>query len=281
MIMALLGPQALPKLALREGVPSELRTVVVVPTLLTGQAQIAEQIERLEVHYLANSDGDLRFVLLSDWTDAPSETMPQDEALLAAAVEGIAQLNRRHGPVQDGSARCLFHRRRGWSEGEQNGWDGNVNVASYLNSTVCSAAPRITTFLPTNGQALIVPSWVRYVITLDADTQLPRGAACRLVGVGASSQCPGLIRKLAGSSKDMPYSSRVSRRRSRPIAKALFQQISSGPCGIDPYASAVSDVYQDLLAEGSYTGKGICDIDAFEAALRACAGECLTESRSL
>ena len=81
-VTELLGPRALPRLALRDGVPADLRTLVVVPTLLTGHAQIAEQIERLEVHYLANPDGDLRFALLSDWTDAPQETMPGDDELL-------------------------------------------------------------------------------------------------------------------------------------------------------------------------------------------------------
>ena len=87
-VMELLGPRALPRLALRDGVPADLRTLVVVPTLLTGHAQIAEQIERLEVHYLANPDGDLRFALLSDWTDAPQETMPGDDELLAATHRG-------------------------------------------------------------------------------------------------------------------------------------------------------------------------------------------------
>ena len=96
-VTELLGPRALPRLALRDGVPADLRTLVVVPTLLIGPAQIAEQIERLEVHYLANSDGDLRFALLSDWTDAPEENLPGDDDLLAASVDGIAQLNRRHG----------------------------------------------------------------------------------------------------------------------------------------------------------------------------------------
>src|SRR4029077_21161143 len=85
-VMAVLGPQALPRLALRDGVPADLRTLVVVPTLLTGHAQIADQIERLEVHYLANPDGDLRLALLSDWTDAPQETMPGDDELLAAMI---------------------------------------------------------------------------------------------------------------------------------------------------------------------------------------------------
>ena len=103
-VTALLGPRALPRLALRDGVPSDLRTLVVVPTLLIDPAQIAEQIERLEVHYLGNSDGDLRFALLSDWTDAPQENLPGDDDLLATGVDGIAQLNRRHEAVS--SRRC-------------------------------------------------------------------------------------------------------------------------------------------------------------------------------
>lgn len=270
MIMGLLGPRALPKLALREGVPSELRTVVVIPTLLTGQAQIAEQIERLEVHYLANSEGDLRFALLSDWTDAPSETMLQDDTLLAATVEGIAQLNRRHGLAQDGSARfLLFHRRRGWSKGEQKwmGWERKRGKLHELNRLLRGATD--TSFLPTNGPTLSVPSGVRYVITLDADTQLPRGAACRLVGALAHPLNRPRFdlqvgRIVEGYAVLQP---RITPTLPTDREGSLFQQISSGPCGIDPYASAVSDVYQDLLAEGSYTGKGIYDIDAFEAAL--------------
>ena len=97
--MVVLGPLVLPRLGLRDGVPSDLRTLVVIPTLLPGQAQIEEQIERLEVYYLANSAGDLRFALLSDWTDAPLESMSEDDELLAVTVEGIARLNRRHGVV--------------------------------------------------------------------------------------------------------------------------------------------------------------------------------------
>ena len=189
-VTALLGPQALPRLALRDGVPADLRTLVVVPTLLTGHAQIAEQIERLEVHYLANPEGDLRFALLSDWTDAPLETMPGDDELLAATIEGIARLNRRHGPAPDGGARfLLFHRRRGWNESERKwiGWERKRGKLHELNRLLRGATD--TTFLPTGGRAPLVPSGVRYVITLDADTRLPRGAACRLVGTtGASPQ---------------------------------------------------------------------------------------------
>ena len=90
-VTELLGPRVLPRLALRDGVPADLRTLVVVPTLLIGPAQIAEQIERLEVHYLANPDGDLRFALLSDWTDAPQENMPGDDELLGRDASTVSR----------------------------------------------------------------------------------------------------------------------------------------------------------------------------------------------
>ena len=269
-VTELLGPRVLPRLALRDGVPADLRTMVVVPTLLTDHAQIAEQIERLEVHYLANSDGDLRFALLSDWTDAPHENMPGDDELLAATTHAIAQLNLRHGRVGDGGARFfLLHRRRSWNERERiwMGWERKRGKLHELNHLLRGATD--TTYMPTSGEAPLVPSGVRYVITLDADTRLPRGTACMLVGTMAhplnrSRFDPGVGRVLEGYALLQP---RVTPTLPTDREGSLFQRISSGPAGIDPYASAVSDVYQDLFSEGSYTGKGIYDVDAFEAAL--------------
>src|SRR4029077_10145631 len=185
-VTELLGPRALPRLALRDGVPADLRTLVVVPTLLTGQAQIAEQIERLEVHYLANPDGDLRFALLSDWTDAPQETMAKDDELLAAMVQAIAQRNRRHGPVPEGGERfSLFHRRRRWNESERKwiGWERKRGKLHEPNRFL--RADTDTSSVTPGGRPPIAPSGVRYVITLDADTRLPRAGACRLVGTMA------------------------------------------------------------------------------------------------
>ncbi|MGE5302626.1 MAG: GH36-type glycosyl hydrolase domain-containing protein [Alphaproteobacteria bacterium] len=269
-VTELIGPRALPRLALHDGVPADLRTLVAVPTLLTGHAQIAEQIERLEVHYLANSDGDLRFALLSDWTDATQETMPGDDELLAAAVDGIARLNRRHGPAPNGGERfLLFHRRRGWNESERK-WIGRERKRGKLhelNRLLRGATD--TTFVPTDGRPPLVPSGVRYVITLDADTRLPRGAAARLVGTMAHPLNrprfdPRVGRVVEGYAVLQP---RVTPTLPTDREGSLFQMISSGPAGIDPYAAAVSDVYQDLFGEGSYMGKGIYDVDAFEAAL--------------
>src|SRR5215831_4527793 len=266
-VAEVLAPRVLPRLALRDGVPADLRTLVVVPTLLTDTAQVAEQIERLEVHYLANSEGDLNFALLSDWTDAPLVTMPEDNKLLKAALDGIARLNRRHGSAPNGSPRfLLFHRRRGWneSEGKWIGWERKRGKIHELNRLLRGATD--TSFVPTGS---VVPAKVRYVITLDADTQLPRGSATRLVGTLAHPLNrprfdSDLGRVVEGYALLQP---RVTPTLPTDREGSLFQRIFAGPGGIDPYASAISDVYQDLFGEGSYIGKGIYDIDAFEAAL--------------
>jgi len=269
-VMAVLVPRPLPRMSLNSGIPKELRTIVVVPTLLTSPQGIDEQVERLEVHYLANSDDDLRFALLSDWRDAQSESLPGDDELLAAAVEGIADLNKRYGPAAGGGARfVLFHRRRVWNESEQvwMGWERKRGKLHELNQFLRGSTS--TTFMSVGGQPPeSIPS-VRFVITLDADTRLPRGAAHRLIGTMAHPLNRPRFDSLAGRVLE-GYG--VVQPRITPSLPAggegsYFQQTFSGPSGIDPYASAVSDVYQDLFREGSYTGKGIYEIDAFEAAL--------------
>ena len=268
-VTALLPPRVLPRLGLRDGVPSHLRTMVVVPALLTDRVEVDELIERLEVHYLANPDGDLRFAILSDWTDAPAESVPGDEETLARAREGIGRLNSRHGPAPGGDARFfLFHRRRLWNESDQTwmGWERKRGKLHELNRRLRGATD--TTFLPAGGAAPVAPPDVRYVITLDSDTRLPRGAVNRLVGTMAHPLNrprfdPKTRRVVEGYGVLQP-------RVTPPLpgrAGSFFQRLSSGPSGIDPYAAAVSDVYQDLFGEGSYTGKGIYDVDAFEAAL--------------
>ncbi len=275
-VMKRLGPRRLPRLELRDGVPASLRTLVVVPTLLTDLAEIQEQIERLEVHYLANADGDLRFALLSDWTDAPAERMAGDDDLLAAAIEGIVGLNRLHGPAPGGDERfLLFHRRRVWNGSERKwiGWERKRGKLHELNRLLRGATD--TSFLPLGGETPVAPAGIRYVITLDADTRLPRGAALRLVGTMAHPLNrprldPRAGRVVEGYAVLQP---RVTPSLPTDREASLFQRIVSGPAGIDPYASAVSDVYQDLFGEGSYTGKGIYDVDAFEAALAHRVGE--------
>src|SRR5581483_5494931 len=177
-----LNPKTLPALELRDGVPAELRTIVVVPTLLTTRSAVDEQIERMEVHYLANQDGDLYFALLSDWVDSATQSAPTDDELLKAAVDGIAQLNQRYGPAPKGPRFYLLHRQRMWNEGQGKwiGWERKRGKLHELNRWLRGA--NNTTFIPINGALPVPPPEVRYVITLDADTRFPRGTAKRLVG---------------------------------------------------------------------------------------------------
>ena len=269
-VMALLGPRTLPRMELRNGVPENLRTIVVVPTLLTTRAEVEEQVERLEVHYLANSEGEVCFALLSDWSDAVEENLSSDDELLAVAVAGIARLNARYGRALGNRDRFfLFHRRRVWNacDAKWMGWERKRGKLHELNQLLRGSVK--TTFIPVGGRPLVGPVGVRYVITLDADTRLPRGAVARLVGTMAHPLnrprfSPDDGRVVEGYAIVQP---RITPSLPLDHEGSLSQKIFSGPGGIDPYASAVSDVYQDLFQEGSYTGKGIYDIDAFEAAL--------------
>ncbi len=265
------GPRRLPKLELAGGVPEPLRTLVAVPTLLVSEREVREEVERLEVRFLANDDGDVRFALVSDWVDAPSEILPADARLLAAARDGIAELNERYGPAPDGGPRFyLFHRRRLWnpSEGLWMGWERKRGKLHELDALLRGAAG--TSFLPLGDEGEPgFPAGVRYVVTLDADTRLGRGSVRHLVGTMAHPLNhpvfdPATRRVVAGHGILQP---RVTPTLPLTGTGTLYQRIFSGPRGIDPYAFAVSDLYQDLFDEGIYTGKGIYDLDAFERAL--------------
>ena len=266
--MWVFGATYLPGLELRAGIPAALRTIVAVPTLLTTPKSIAEQVARLEVHFLASQDGALHFALLSDWTDSATEHAVGDEALLATASDGIARLNRLHGPAPGGDRFLLLHRRRMWNGGERSwiGWERKRGKLHEMNRLLRGATD--TSFLE-RPELPALPTDVRFVITLDSDTRLPNDSVRRLVGkmahpLNAPRFDPVSGRVLEGYSVLQP---RVTP--SLPIGRnsSLFQRIFSSMDGIDPYAGAVSDVYQDMFGEGSYAGKGIYNLDGFEAAL--------------
>jgi cyclic beta-1,2-glucan synthetase len=270
MVTDWLGPRSLPRLDLRKGVPEHLRTIVVMPVLLTRRHEVEELVSHLEIHYLANSEGNLHFALLSDWADAATETLPTDDELLAAATEGIAALNTRYGPAPGGGERfLLFHRRRVWNEEECKwmGWERKRGKLHELNQFLRGATN--TTFV---GVAERAPDWLlatRYVITLDADTRLPPGVTYRLVGTMAH---PLNRPEFSSQAERVVEGYGIMQPRTMPTLPtghggSLFQEIFSGPSGMDAYATAVSDVYHDLFREGSFTGKGIYEIDAFQAAL--------------
>ncbi|MGC9358679.1 MAG: GH36-type glycosyl hydrolase domain-containing protein, partial [Anaerolineae bacterium] len=220
-------------------------------------------------HYQGNRDPHLRFALLTDFADAPEEEMPEDEDLLRYAIRGIRDLNRRYDPEGRGLF-YLFHRRRQWnpSEGSWMGWERKRGKLVEFNHLL--RGDEHTSYTTQLGEVeALLGAEIRFVITLDADTILPRGAAHRLVATLAhplnrAEFVRGSAQVLSG------YTILQPRTEIKPadVGRSLFCQAFAGDVGLDLYTRAVSDVYQDLFGEGIYVGKGIYDVDAFERSLR-------------
>ncbi len=257
-------PRRLPGLELAHGIPPHLRCLVAVPVMLDTVDDLAACIEQLEVHHLSSTDGAIHYALLSDGPDAATETRPQDEALLAEATLAVARLNEAY-PSPGGDRFLFLHRRRLFnpSMGVWMGWERKRGKLTELNHLLRGATD--TSFLAPAH----VPEGVRFVITLDADTRLLRDTVRRLVGKIAH---PLNAPQLDGAQHRVTQGYGILQPRvtpALPIAAegSAYQQINASHGGIDAYAAAISDVYQDLFAEGSFTGKGIYDVDAFEGAL--------------
>ncbi len=260
--MQFLSPQSLPRMDFDHGIPPEHRTLVAVPTMLTSAAGIEHLLDGLEVRYLANRDASLHFALVTDFVDAPTESLPDDIELVRLARDGIVRLNHKYGAART-DIFYLFHRDRRWNaqEGVWMGYERKRGKLADLNATLRGAKGRFSTVI---GETAILPS-VRNVITLDTDTHLPRDTARQMVGT--------LAHRLNRPVYD------VERRRvtdgytilqprvgvSLPTTqRTRFVRIYSEDAGVDPYTRVVSNVYQDLFAEGSFIGKGIYDVDSFE-----------------
>jgi len=248
------------------GIPADAATMVVVPTIFSTEAQVKELLGRLEVHYLANQDPNIYFALLGDFPDADSEQATGDLLLIESAGNGIDELNLRYAK-HEAPRFFLFHRRRLWnaSEGRWMGWERKRGKLQEFNRLLRGA--RDTSFVVRTADEALMAQ-IRYVITLDSDTQLPRDIARKLIGAAVHPLNrpvfdPETRRVTRGYAIVQPRVSISLESASR----SRFARIFSGNTGIDPYTTAVSDVYQDLFCEGNFTGKGLYDVDAFEAAL--------------
>jgi cyclic beta-1,2-glucan synthetase len=250
----------------KEGIPADARTLVAVPCMFTSRDSVDEMIRNIEVHYLANPHGEIYFSLVSDWRDASYEQSPDDVEVLEYAKREIAALSARY--AYDGKNRFyLLHRRRLYNPGEGAwmGWERKRGKLHELNMLL--RGDKDTTFL---GGANMVPADVKYVMTLDADTRLMRDAVTKLVGklhhpINRPVIDPESGRVVHGYGLLQP---RVSPSLTTGKDASVFQRVFSINRGIDPYVFTVSDVYQDLTSEGSFTGKGLYDVDAFEASLK-------------
>src|SRR5580658_2610235 len=259
LVISVLPPDQLPKLDFKTGIPPEDATLVIVPILLANPEVVTKEIEKIEVRFLANRESNLYFALFSDYLDSPHASASGDQALLQAARDGIRRLNERY----PGERFLLFHRNRVWSESEQK-WIGRERKRGKIED--------LNAFLNGVGPQGILaagklPS-IRYVITLDADTQLPSGTARRMVETIAhplnqvEADAPTQIRR-RGFGIIQP---RVSI--GLPGATATrFTRIFASTTGTDPYCQAVSDAQQDLFGEGIFHGKAIYDVRAFHQTL--------------
>ena len=261
----MVGPRLLPRLDFSEGIPADNRTMVVIPTLLTSPQDVTDLLEGLEIRYLGNRDPNLFFALLTDFRDAPEPVESDDADLLRLVRDGVQSLNARYS-LKGATVFYLFHRSRVWNPHERlwMGYERKRGKLEQFNALLRGGSR--DPFSEIIGDLALLPT-IQYVLTLDTDTGLARDTARKLIGTMAHPLNrprldPPTGRVVEGYAILQPRTpiSLLSANRSR------FAQLSAGEAGIDPYTREVSDVYQDLFAEGSYVGKGIYDVDAFRQA---------------
>ena len=265
-VTLVLPPRALPRMDFSQGIPAVHRTMVIVPTLLGKPQEIDDLLEALEIRYLGNRDPHLFFALLTDFRDAPEQTLPEDEALLAHARAAVQALNETYGEDRP----CifyLFHRPRVWNPFERvwMGYERKRGKLEQFNALLRGGEQ--TAFSDIVGDPSILAT-IKYVITLDTDTQLPRDAARTLIGNIAHP----LNRPVYDADKGRIVEGYAILQPRASISltsagKSRFTKLFAGESGIDPYSREVSDVYQDIFGEGSFIGKGIYDVDAFRQAV--------------
>lgn len=262
----MVAPKPLPRLDFAAGVPVDSRTMVVVPTLLADRDQVARLLNDLEVRYLGNNGPNILFALLTDFRDALAETTPSDDILLNIAKKGIQSLNLKYSNEENGPF-YLFHRPRKYNTRDKvwMGYERKRGKLSDLNHLLRGS--NRDSFSEVVGDLRQLES-VRYVITLDTDTQLPRESASKMIGLMSHPLNrpvfdPTRRRVIDGYGIIQPRIA-ISLHRAQ---RSAYTRLNESDVGIDPYTRVTSDVYQDVFEEGSFIGKGIYDVDAFEEAL--------------
>lgn len=253
-------PRVLPKLDLSKGIPDDCLTVVAVPTLLLSESQTRQMVEALEVRFLGNRDRNLHFALLTDSVDSRNGPADQDP-LIRLCSQLIERLNRKYAQQSRGSF-FHFHRHQVYcaSEGIWMGWERKRGKLLDFNSFLRGESDAFSVKL---GDLSLLKN-VRYVITLDSDTQLPREAARKLIGTLAHPLNRAVFDR---SGKRLQRGYAILQPKAgvdlQSARKSRLAAIFSADATFDVYTRAVSDAYQDLFGEGSFVGKGIYDIDAF------------------
>jgi cellobiose phosphorylase len=267
LVTLLIKPNPLPRLDYSKGIPPESRSLVIVPAMLINTQNVDDLAEALEVRFLANQDKNLHFGLLTDFKDADQEKSEEDDKLIQLISKKITDLNEKY-TGENSDTFFLFHRPREWNPKDQiwMGYERKRGKLSDLNSLLRGN--------PDNGFSQIIGkievlNKIRYVITLDTDTQLPRDSARQFIGTMAHP-----LNKPKYDTKKRRVTEGYSILQPRVAVsllgtnRSVYAKIFGSEPGIDPYTRAISDVYQDLFGEGSFIGKGIYDVDSFEQTLK-------------
>ena len=259
----LVKPHLLPRMDFSRGIPSDYRTLVIVPTLLSSPAYIDALMEGLEIRFLANKGDNLHFGLLTDFVDADVEKLEGDQELTGLASAGIDALNEKYRRTGS-DIFFLFHRSRVWNAGERKwmGYERKRGKISALNALLRHRGKHEFSLITGDYRILYD---VKYVITLDSDTQLPRESAWKLVATMAHplNHPEYNVRKKRVTAGYGVLQPRVESAISM-TTNSLYLDMQGSDTGIDPYTRVSSDVYQDLFDEGSFIGKGIYDVDMFD-----------------
>jgi cyclic beta-1,2-glucan synthetase len=289
-VTQLVKPESQPRMDFSRGIPEECTTLVVIPALLSGPDEVDSLVGQLEQHYLRNPDPRLFFALVTDYMDSPAENQSGDSDLVEKARQGIRRLNEKYLQAEQshttGGRFALLHRERRWnpSEGVWMGWERKRGKLHELNSLILGERSVYSTnrsldlrsSFPVREGDLSFLQHVRYVITLDADTILPRDAARELIAVLAHPLNRACLNPVdageCGAKVISGYTILQPRTDINPLSSSAsyFTRIFSGDTGLDLYTRAVSDVYQDLFGEGSYVGKGAYEVESFERSLEKC-----------
>ncbi|SFD59497.1 Cellobiose phosphorylase [Chitinophaga sp. CF118] len=258
------GPTSLPRMDFSKGIPEEYRSLVIIPTMLSSVPDIEELVEALEIRFLANREANLHFGLLTDFMDADTAVMPADDELLDLAVSRITALNQKY---KQPDLFFLFHRHRTWNSRERK-WMGYERKRGklYALNAFLRGKGRDAFSLIIGGTTIL--NQVKYVITLDTDTQLPREAAWKFIATMAHPLNRAIYNPQKGR---VTYGYGILQPRVDSgipkQATSLYLRMQGYVSGIDPYTRVSSDVYQDVFGEGSFIGKGIYDVDVFQKTL--------------
>ena len=254
-------PKVLPKLDFEEkGIPKECTTMCVIPTILKSKEDVEEYMKKLEVYYLANKSNNIYFTLLGDCTSEKSEKKDVDEIIGETGKLLVAELNNKYGNIFN-----FIYRKREWCTSERcfMGWERKRGILTQLNEYLVTGK---NSFWINTCENL--PK-IKYVITIDSDTNLVLNQAEKLVGTIAHILNKPEINKISNTviSGHGLIQPRVGVNL-KDERKTIFSSLFAGSGGTDLYANAVSDIYQDNFDEGIYTGKGIYDVEVFYEVLK-------------